>query len=584
MKNKKNFGKDFLSSEEESLIFRYEEMLAQGRSGYFDVSECEEIIDYYGDRQEIKKALQAVELAEKLHPQSPSIQLIKASLYAFDNKPRKALDIISRLEQSEAAYEIDMFRLKISKIFALILVGKIKPALALQRELLDSGALDSTEAEQVLIIATNGLLEKGEFEEVIRILQSFEDKIQRSSILLGYMGYAFAELAELDKAEACYRKGVAQNPFDPALWCDLADLLDNADEAIAAYDYALLLDEKFVAAYCGKAELLGELGRTEEAEKLLLKGAEICPYDTDIYDMLVDHYEEKQDYESAIACCRKMITEDPRHPSGWLALASMYTHIEKYDDALEACDTAMRLDDDIVVSVCEVKASIYMAMGLPEKELEMHLTMLQHDVHDVAMVHEIGALYESRDEYDVAYRIYAAALVVNPKEASLFAKLAFVMDVMDESDMAYRYALCAVELDEQSSFAWTLLASLEGRWGKQKKMLTSLKNALTCKKECCIGAFVMLYEAVVRNKIPKALSLVEHAENASVEHPVIHCYMAALFFSLSDIPKCLSWLEKALELDVEDSLRLFFKLCPDAKKNSAVKKLRSEYLKANKNQ
>lgn len=191
MKNNKNFREDFPSSEEESLIARYENMQAQGRPCYFDVSECEDIIDYYGMRYEVAKAMQAARWAEKLHPQSSAIQLIKASLLAFDNKPRKALNIIANIEQQvcehELEFEFDMFRLKISKIFALISIGKIKEALALQQDLLDNEATDSIDAEHVLTITTNGLLDQGEFEKAIKNLQRFEGKMQFSSTLLGYM-------------------------------------------------------------------------------------------------------------------------------------------------------------------------------------------------------------------------------------------------------------------------------------------------------------------------------------------------------------------------------------------------------------
>ncbi|MDR2814813.1 MAG: tetratricopeptide repeat protein [Prevotellaceae bacterium] len=580
MNNNKDFRKDFLDSEEESLICRYEEMLAQGRSCYFDVSECEDIINYYGERCEVKKAMQALTLAEKLHPLSPSIRLIKASLFAFDNKPRKALNIIAELEQSESAYELDMFRLRISKALALISVGKIEQAIKLQQELLDSEAARNIDVEQVLAVISTALLEQEKYEEVIQNLQSFEDKIQLSSTLLGYMAFAFTELADFEAGEEYYKKSVEQNPFDPALWCDMADMLTDFDEAIAAYDYALVLDEKMAQAYCGKAELLNDLGMTEKAEETLLNGVKACPDDADIYDMLADHYEETQDYDNAIACCKKMLAEDPRRSNLWIVIARILIAMKKYEEALEACNAAISLDEDMNVYTYDLKACIYNALGLPDKELETYKAMLQANAHDIEMVHAVGLVYEERDEYDTAGEIYATAIGANPEEPTLYAKMALLLDNLDISEEAYKYAQHAVALDDQDSFSWSLMASLELEWKKNRKMLRSLKNALTC-REYSLGALVVLYEAV-KLGIPGAKSLIEDAADISIDTSIAHCYMAALFFALKDAPRCLSHLEQALIMDAEDSLRFFLRICPEAKNIPEMKNLRKTLRKANK--
>jgi tetratricopeptide (TPR) repeat protein len=571
VKNKENLGKDFLDSEENSLICRYEEMLAQGRSCYFDVFEYEEIIDYYGGRSEIEKAMQAMALAEKLHPFSPSIQLAKASLFTFGNKPHKALNIIAHLEQPEYAHDIDTFRLKITKAFSLILVGKIKEAIELQRDLLENeAAADSVAIEQVLLLITNGLIWRGKNKEAIRNLQSFEDKMQLSPTLLWYIAHAFSELEDFDSAEDYYKKSVAQDPFSPEVWCDLADVLSDADEAIKAYDYALLLDEKLPQAYCGKAELLTEMEMIEEAGEVLLKGAEFCPSDMDVCDMLVDYYVTKQDYDSAMSYCQKKIAENPHNPDLWFNAACVSVHMEKYEDALEACDIVILLDEKLSVAVYEVKASIYMAMDLPDKELEMYKAMLQFDVHDVVTALEVGFIYENRDNNEVAFQIYTAAIAANPKDATLHARMALLLENMDKQKEAYRYACRAVALDKQCSLAWSLMASMEWEWREKKKTLRSLKNALTC-KECSTGAVVMLYELVAA-KVSGAMSLVKAAEKACVNSSIACHYMAALFFVLNDIPKCLDRLEQALKMDADIS-NIFFELCPKAKKNPEIKKL-----------
>lgn len=563
------------------MISRYETMQAQGGASYFDVSECEDIIDYYDTRYEEEKAMQAVLWAEKLHPLSPSIQLIKASLFAFNNKPRKALNIIARLEQQESACELDVFRLKVSKAFALIATGKYEEAYELQQDLLHDEAIDSADVEYALTVITFGLLRQEEFLQAILNLLHFEKKIQLSSTLLGYLAYAFAEMNEVSSAVEYYKKGIAQDPFDPVLWCDMADLLDDNDEAIKAYDYALLLDEKMAPAYCGKAEALNELGMTEEAEDVLLKGIEVCPYSPDLYDLLVEYCVEKEDYDSAMAYCQKMMEQDPSYPNLWLSIARISACMEKYEDALKACDAAASLDEDMTSGACEVKASIYLAMGLPDKELEMYTAMLQNEMYDVGVAHDVGLIYETRGEYDVACQIFTEAINTNPREPTLYARMTLLLNKMNKPKEAYLYAQRTVKLDNQSSFAWSLMAATEWRCGKTEKVIPSLKKAFTC-SECSVGAIAVFYEIFIANEVPNMRSLLKYVERADVDNPIAHCYMAALFFSMNDMQKSFDRLEQALEIDPENSLPFFLELCPGAKKKTEIKRLSREYRQVNK--
>jgi tetratricopeptide (TPR) repeat protein len=578
--NIKDFGEEFLDSEEEALVGRYEDMLAQGRACYFDVSECEEIIDYYRNRYELEKAMQAVNMAEKLHPLALPIQLMKASLFAFCNKPRKALNIILRLEQSKDMHDLDLFGLKLTKAYALILVGKIREALALQQDMLDNEAADNFDVEQVLFIMTSGLLTAGKYEEVIQNLQRFEGKMQLSPELLGSMASAYAELDNVGMAVEYYKKGIAQDPFDPAMWCDLADMQEDSDEAMTAYDYALLLDEKMPQAYCGKAALLSEMGMEDEAGALLLKGINTCPYDADLYDMLMAYYEATEDYDGAMQCCKKMIGENPYNPYLWIGFARACCYMERYEEALEACDTTVLLNEDMSADMYEVKASIYQAMGLPDKELEMYEKMLKCDVHDLSMVYEIGALYEDRGEPEVAYKIYADAIYANPDDAHLFFRMAVLLDSANMVEEAYRCAQRAVALDRQNSRTWGLLATLQRRKGDRQEMLHSLKQSLTG-KEGSAAAIVLLYELIVKDKESGAMPLLKYAEKSCRSIPVAlpHCYMAALYFSLCSIEKCLRSLEQALSIDADCSPKAFFEICPKAKKIPEVKNLCRLYKK-----
>ena len=62
------------------LVERYERILSEGRPGYFDVDELEEISDFYQKRGRNKDSSEVVEMGLRLHPNS-SILNIRVKMF-----------------------------------------------------------------------------------------------------------------------------------------------------------------------------------------------------------------------------------------------------------------------------------------------------------------------------------------------------------------------------------------------------------------------------------------------------------------------------------------------------------------------
>lgn len=66
---------EFIFGEEETLdiVQRYEDMLKHNQSFFFDVIEFENIIDYYLTIDKTSHALEAANIAHRIHPYSTEI-------------------------------------------------------------------------------------------------------------------------------------------------------------------------------------------------------------------------------------------------------------------------------------------------------------------------------------------------------------------------------------------------------------------------------------------------------------------------------------------------------------------------------
>ena len=80
------------------LIKRFEEMLRKKEHYFFDIEDFEDIIDYYFERNNIKKIKQILKYAIKQHPSSTSLIIKKAQLLSLTNKPEKAIKTLSEIE------------------------------------------------------------------------------------------------------------------------------------------------------------------------------------------------------------------------------------------------------------------------------------------------------------------------------------------------------------------------------------------------------------------------------------------------------------------------------------------------------
>ena len=85
------------SDDENSIVERYEELRKNGKIGYFDVDDFEEIISHYLETGKPDRAGNVVEIARLQHPSSSSLVVKEAELCSAIKQPEKAIRCLNRL-------------------------------------------------------------------------------------------------------------------------------------------------------------------------------------------------------------------------------------------------------------------------------------------------------------------------------------------------------------------------------------------------------------------------------------------------------------------------------------------------------
>jgi len=100
------------------LLEQYENLKAGKSHSYLEEDSFEKIIDYYDEKEELVKALEAINYAIEQYPYSSSLLLKKADLLIATKKYKEALHYLHQAEIMDTS-DINLYILKTDAYLAL---------------------------------------------------------------------------------------------------------------------------------------------------------------------------------------------------------------------------------------------------------------------------------------------------------------------------------------------------------------------------------------------------------------------------------------------------------------------------------
>ncbi len=197
-------------------------------------------------------------------------------------------------------------------------------------------------------------------------------------------GMALSRLRRTDEALAAYDRAVELNPEEPSAWLNRGNLLlsqKRHEDALECYDRALELRPDIGNVWGSKANALADLERFEEAEEAASRAVELRPRDPGILVIRAllrgrqyRHADALADLDRALAVAprsalalankgntllllsrpaealdvlRRADDLEPDDPSVWCNLTLAAYRLERYEQAGEYCEKALRLAGDL---------------------------------------------------------------------------------------------------------------------------------------------------------------------------------------------------------------------------------------------
>ena len=330
----------YSSHENKNLaLTKFESMLKSNKVFFFDLDEFEEIVYYYLDSGKINLANKAVELSLNQHPSSIRLKLIKVELLVFENKLKEAEKLIINLEKLDPTFD---------EIY-------IQKAAILSKKDLHQ------EAITVLLKALDYTYDLVDVHSLIGMeylfIEKFDVAIKHFKICLNIDSEDYTALYNIiycldmderhEDAAAFLNDFIDENPYCEIAWHQLGRqyfYLNNHNEALRAFDYAILIDEHFVGAYFEKAKVLEEQKKYQQAISNYLMTIELDDPTAFTFLQIANCYEKLEDTKKAIHFYHKATQEDPMMEQGWLFLTKMYLNQNNNQKALYFIQKALEVD------------------------------------------------------------------------------------------------------------------------------------------------------------------------------------------------------------------------------------------------
>jgi len=421
-------------------LSKFESMLKTNSVYFFDSIEFEEIIHYYIDSGKTSLAKKAIKLGLTQHPNSMILRLLKAEILIFDGDLESASYLLKELQAIEPTNEeiyVQQASIFSKKDAHLEAINCLKIALAYTDDKSDVYAIIGME----YLYLDNFDEARLNFSKCLEV--DFEDYSSLYNII-----YCFDMESKHIEAIDFLNKYINKDPYSEVAWHQLGRqhfILEQYEEAVRSFDYAVLIDEFFVGAYLEKAKSLEKLYKYEEAIENYKTTLTLDDATAFVFLRIGECYEKLNKTALAIQFYKKAVHEDPLLDKGWVVLANLVLKQKKYNKALYYINKALEIDENNNI-YWRIYADVNLKLNYFEEAIDAFqkcISLKDYDLivwigladilcylgdYEDAITNLIGAKLHFKDAVEIDYRLSALYFKFNNNEKAI-SHLKMALDI-----------------------------------------------------------------------------------------------------------------------------------------------------------
>jgi len=447
--------------EELNELLKQYENLRNGRShSFIEEDAFEKIIDYYDDKDDLGKALEVAETGLEYFPYSSQLLIKKADLLLAMRKYQEALAVLEHAELFDST-DINLYILKTEAYLAL---DQQEKAVQLLEEALL--LFDGEERIDLMFELADVYDDYEEFDKVFDCLKLVLEMEPTNEEALYKICFWTDFTGRNEESIQLHAKIIEDFPYNELAWFNLAAAYQGLklyEKAIDAYQYAVVIDEKFDYAYRNMGDAYIRLRKYKEAIESLEKVLELSRPEEVIFEAIGHCYHRLGKFAQARFHYRKASHMNPDDSKLYYKIALTYINEQQWESAIKQLESAMRISRNI--------PEYNLALG----ECSMQLGKFKEAIHCFGLV-----------------------VLSRPKNVTGWESLIKCLFKAEYFEEAVEQSLAALKATEQKpTFFFYYSASLFAA-GKSKEAMLQLENGME-KAPKQLKKFIELNPAILQN-------------------------------------------------------------------------------------
>ncbi|MDR3226319.1 MAG: tetratricopeptide repeat protein [Prevotellaceae bacterium] len=288
----------------------------------------------------------------------------------------------------------------------------------------------------------------------------------------------------------------------------------------------------------------------------------------DLLYWLAKCYETEAEYGKAAKTLESMTEITPFDEYLWDELGDTYMLITEYEKAIKAFDFRLAVSDKDAQDTLINKAECLSIIGENDSAKKLYNKILDSEKENIDAMYGIAKCYEHEKLYDAAEKLYLNIIEKDKKYIEAYYGLALIYSEKNEFKTAEKFLRKAALGDKDILIEMSKLLLKQDKIEEAQQTIENFINDYQCTSDC--NTWLIYAEIISKTDIEKAIEILEKKYTEIFYSLAEICYHLAYYhFKNNNIPQCLIYLERGLELD-DKMIKPFFELCPEAKLNEQI--------------
>ncbi len=343
------------------LLKQYENFKNGRHHSFIEEDAFEKIIDYYQEKEDLKGAMEAAEIAAEQFPYSSILLIKKADILLANRRYKDALEILEHASVLDGG-DINLYILKTDAYLALDLPEK---AVTLLEEALS--LFEGEEKVELLFELADVYDDYEDFEKVFDCLKMILEEDPNNEEALYKICFWTDFTGRNEESIRLHQQIINEYPYNELAWFNLGAAYQGLklyEKSIDAYQYAIVIDEKFDYAYRNMGDAYIRLRKYKEAIEVLEKVHELAKPEDVIFEAIGHCYDRLKNFAQARIHYRKALHLRMDENRLMYKIACTYFNEGQWQSCIKQLETAMKFhkqqsDFNLLMGECKMQLGLF---------------------------------------------------------------------------------------------------------------------------------------------------------------------------------------------------------------------------------